>query len=316
MEPDAEPRAQPADQRARDPRLPLGEAAEVAVEVGAGGVRARAGCAAVGVEVGNDPELGVQRRARAEQPPRDGRPGGLVAVDGADDQQLARRRVAEPVGVDRAPCARTAQRAARRGASLGRRTWMWLSWLTSGITIRLGPRSGVRGPTKTFVAPARTKRSTRSCASARSICATRVGATPAGPGAGSRRRRRARSGARRARSRRSAAPKSPPRGRLRSPMPTRGASGMGGSVLGEDARAPCGRGETSPSAATAGSARASSTGSHVKWSSPSRVSWTPFESRPFQGSPSAYESRVSAPAEDASIPARTSATAPARSTSR
>ena len=59
----------------------------------------------------------------------------------------------------------------RRGRSFRSRTCRWSSWWTSCCTIRRGPRRPVRGPTKTLTAPARTKRSTRSCASARSIWA-------------------------------------------------------------------------------------------------------------------------------------------------
>ena len=94
-------------------------------------------------------------------------------------------------------------------------------------TIRRGPRRPTCRPTNTNFAPARTNRSTRSCASARSTWRdVRRPALARVERAGSRRPRRGRSGGTRARARRTAGRSCRRAGATRSPMPTRGAPGL------------------------------------------------------------------------------------------
>src|SRR3954447_23728192 len=77
---------------------------EVAIEVHAVGVAARAGCYAVRVEVGDDPQIraGPEGSTGERMSHRD--PGCLVAVDTADDERdPGGVSAAQLDGVDRAP---------------------------------------------------------------------------------------------------------------------------------------------------------------------------------------------------------------------
>jgi hypothetical protein len=109
VEPDRHVRVQAQDQRARDPRLALGQRVrpggvdaaerppadgEVPVQVDTVRVLARSGRDAVGVEVGDDPEIETARRPVLERE-RHRDPRGLVAVDAADDDRARPRRVAD-----------------------------------------------------------------------------------------------------------------------------------------------------------------------------------------------------------------------------
>ncbi len=67
------------------------------------------------------------------------------------------------------PGHRAALLRAARAQPPGQRTCTWSSWCTSSCTRPRGPRSPVRGPTNRICAPSATNRSTRSCASGRSI---------------------------------------------------------------------------------------------------------------------------------------------------
>jgi len=115
VEPDRHARAQSEDQPVRDARLALGQRVrprrvdaadrppvprEVPVQVDPVRVAARAGGDAVGVEVGDDPEVDAAWREPLQRP-RDRRPRGLVAVDRADDEHARSGPVADLDGVDR-----------------------------------------------------------------------------------------------------------------------------------------------------------------------------------------------------------------------
>ena len=101
---DARPRARVVG-RIGD-RLPL--IGEVAVQVDAVGVLAGAGRRAVGVELAHEPQLHAGRGAAVGHGREDPQAGALVAVDAADEQHLARRRVGpdyagdQPAALDRA----------------------------------------------------------------------------------------------------------------------------------------------------------------------------------------------------------------------
>ena len=124
MEPDRHVGPQPPDQAHRKARLDLGRrraarggevaprAREVPVQVDAARVRPPLRGVPVRVEVGDDPERPVRRRARVEQPGRDHAARALVAVDAADDEH-ARVPSPDPEGPDRP--AERARAELRRG---------------------------------------------------------------------------------------------------------------------------------------------------------------------------------------------------------
>ncbi len=140
--PERHARALALDEALHDLRLGLGRRAgarlvdavlvlpavrEVAVEIDAVGVVARARRGAVGVRVRHEPERGAARRARAAEP-LDHRPARLlVAVDGAHHEQLhARAWAAHAQRADRAillrpPDRLPARRLGRGGRCRGRR---------------------------------------------------------------------------------------------------------------------------------------------------------------------------------------------------
>ena len=103
--------------------------------------------------------------------PRRPHPHARVARGAA----AARAAAADRRASRRCRGARTPSRGALRGALSRIRTCRWSSWWISGTTTFFGPLRFRRGPTKTFTAPAATKRSTRSCASSRSTCDGLIG---------------------------------------------------------------------------------------------------------------------------------------------
>ncbi len=137
VEPDRDPRSDRPHQVRRQPRFRLREGTrpgvlrvpgpadrppgggEIAVEVDPAAVEAGAGGAPVGVEVGDDDEVGAGVGAAAAEDEAGLQPAGgaLVAVDAAEDQQRRPRRVA-PL-LDARSCAPPASARRRRPGPSG-----------------------------------------------------------------------------------------------------------------------------------------------------------------------------------------------------
>ena len=129
MEPDRDVRAQPPDQRHRDPRLALGERPragcvdaaepfpaprEVAVQVDAVRVAARVRGKPVRVERRDDPEIEAARVEPLERA-GDRDASGLVPVDRADDEHGRAVRIADLDRADRPALHRAAEQLRPRG---------------------------------------------------------------------------------------------------------------------------------------------------------------------------------------------------------
>ena len=93
-------------------------AAEVAVEVDAARVLARAAADAVGVDRVDEPQLDAGGRRRAAEAGDHRAPGGLVAVDRADDQHL-HRTLPHALGAQRLVIGGVAEQERRGGGSQG-----------------------------------------------------------------------------------------------------------------------------------------------------------------------------------------------------